>query len=70
LLQGGVVDDKDPAGLTVYFGGLLAGRTAIVDRFGTFELIVALGSGIVGYVNAYTIDRDGLRSDTVLLRIV
>ena len=70
LLQGSVTDDKDPAGLTVYFGGLLAGRTAIVDRFGTFELIVALGSGIVGYVNAYTIDRDGLRSDTVLLRIV
>ncbi len=70
LLQGSVTDDKDPAGLTVYFGGLLAGRTATVDRFGTFELIVALGSGIVGYVNAYTIDRDGLRSDTVLLRIV
>jgi hypothetical protein len=70
LLQGRVTDDKDPTGLMVYFGGVLAGQRAIVDRFGTFELIFQVGSGIVGYVDAYTVDRDGLRSETVVLRIV
>jgi len=62
---GHVLDDKPVAGLTVYFGGLLEGLTAQVDRFGMFELFVTLGPHPDGTATAYTIDGDGLRSETV-----
>ncbi|MHB0956491.1 MAG: hypothetical protein ACYC0X_10205 [Pirellulaceae bacterium] len=70
VFRGNVTDDKNPAGLKVYFGGLLAGRTTVVDQFSFFEILVSLGVGTVGYVTAYTIDGDGLKSNVVSYRIV
>jgi hypothetical protein len=67
--SGTVLDDKSVTGLTVDFGGLLAGRTAQVDQFGMFEIFVLLGSHPVGTISAYTIDLDGLRSQTVNLTL-
>lgn len=65
--SGRVLDDKDVAGLTIRFGGLLTGCTATVDEDGFFEYIAVLGFNPVGSVSAYTIDLDGLRSEIVSL---
>lgn len=67
--SGRVLDDKDVAGLTIRFGGLLNGCTATVDEDGFFEYIAVLGFNPVGSVSAYTIDLDGLRSETVSLLV-
>ena len=69
LFSGQVLDDKDVTGLTIYFGGVLAGRTATVNDEGFFELITMLDPEVSGYATAYTIDLDGLRSETVSLRV-
>ncbi len=63
--SGMVLDDKAVIGLTIHFGGLLAGHTTTVDANGFFEYLVILPRNAVGSVNAYTIDRDGLRSELV-----
>jgi hypothetical protein len=60
---GHVEDNTSVEGLTVYFGGLLRGRMAIVDPSGLFEIITSLGPNPLGYVSAYVIDGDGLRSE-------
>jgi len=67
--SGRVLDDKPVKGLTVYFGSLLQGHTAKVDRFGMFELIISLGSAPAGFVNVHTIDLDVLRSPTVSILV-
>ena len=61
-LQGSVLDDSSPAGLTVYFGGILNAQTT-TDENGAFELIVADSDLGVGWIYAHTVDVDGLASD-------
>ncbi len=67
--SGRVLDDKPVKDLTVYFGSLLQGHTTSVDRFGMFEILISLGAAPVGFVNAHTIDLDGLRSETVSILV-
>lgn len=69
LFSGRVLDDKDVTGLTVHFGGLLAGYSATVGEDGFFEFVSLLGPEASGTVSAYTIDSDSLRSETVSLWI-
>lgn len=54
---GSVTDDHLTQGVTVYFGGLLQGRTATVDpSTGTFSLTIVLPAGISGTVSAVAVD--------------
>jgi hypothetical protein len=69
LFSGRVLDDADVTGLTIHFGGVLAGRTATVNDEGCFELIITLGPGISGFATAYTIDRNGLKSEIESVRV-
>jgi hypothetical protein len=69
LFSGHVLDDKDVTGLTIHFGGVLAGQTATVNDEGSFELIITLDPGTSGFATAYTIDRDGLKSEIASVRV-
>jgi len=57
-LRGTVVDDQ-PAGLTVYFGGVVAG-SAVTWIDGTFSYVFTLQPGMGGTVHAGVMDDDGL----------
>lgn len=61
----GVVKDESPAGLIVTFGGLpsLEGQTAVVQRDGTFTLVIQLQPGEQGTATAMTTDWWGLDSN-------
>lgn len=59
----GTVTDENPEGLTVTFGGILQGYTAIVRADGTYSLTVQLPDGTEGYVSAQTVDDEGEASD-------
>jgi hypothetical protein len=58
----GRVQDENPAGLTVQFGGLLEGRTATVQADGTFMLSAQFEPGACGEVTAQVADVWGLLS--------
>ncbi len=60
----GKVEDENPAGLTVRFGGLNAakGHTAIADANGNFTITIDLGN-VTGEVWALTTDAEGLESN-------
>jgi hypothetical protein len=61
----GTVDDEDPAGLRVDFGGLpsVSGLPAIVGADGRFSTTIRLNPEDHGRVTAQTTDWWGLRSD-------
>jgi hypothetical protein len=65
--SGMVVDDQSVAGLTVTFGGLLAGYFAEVDSDSTFDLLIPEQQGAIGTVTAVTVDWDGLPSNVVMV---
>jgi hypothetical protein len=62
---GQVVDDASVAGLTVTFGGLLAGHTTTARADGTFDHVANLPSGTTGVVTATVTDRNGNTSEPV-----
>jgi hypothetical protein len=67
---GQVTDDKPTEGIKVFFGGVLQGRTTLVDQFGFFELIVQLPPpppGYTQYASAYAVDRDAMSSKMVVI---
>lgn len=61
----GTVNDEFAAGLTVTFGGLLAGNVATVASNNTFSLAVTLASGLTGYGTATVEDWWGQVSASV-----
>jgi len=63
----GTVNAPSPAGLVITFGGLpsLAGKTAVVQADGTFQLTVQLQPGESGTATAQTTDWWGQNSDVV-----
>ncbi len=66
---GQVVDDEDPAGLEVWFGGILEEEPSVyTDEIGFFELTVALGTRI-GTASAETEDRDGAPSNVATVEL-
>jgi len=65
--SGRVIDDESVAGLTVTYGGLLAGYFAEVDSDGTFDLLIPEQQGAMGTVTAVTVDWDGLPSNVVMV---
>ena len=69
VFSGTVVDDGDVEGLTVTFGGLLAGYTAIVNSNGVFTIEVSLDPDIYGTASAQVTDVEALTSDSVLVDV-
>ncbi len=69
LISGNVLDDKDPEGLTVVFGGLFAGQTDTVDGDHYFEAFLQLPLNVLGIATAQVTDSDNLTSDLVTLTI-
>ena len=63
VFTGTVIDDEEVAGLTVTFGGLLAGHTATVQVDGTFVFAHVFPPNTVGVVTAVVTDLDGLLSE-------
>ena len=59
----GMVMDEHAPGLTVTFGGILAGKQATVASNGTFSLTVVLAEGQEGTATARTIDWWGHESN-------
>jgi hypothetical protein len=57
----GTLLDGNPAGATIYFGGLssLSGKTTTVNSYGTFSLSVQLQPGESGYATAQAKDLAG-----------
>jgi hypothetical protein len=62
---GQVIDDLSVQGLTVTFGGLLAGHTVNVGSNGTFTHDASIPPGTTGVVSATVTDRNGLTSQPV-----
>lgn len=58
----GSVDDEAFIGLTVHFGGVLAGHSAVVDENGNFGIAVELSAEDDGLVTAMVLDQWGLQS--------
>lgn len=63
VFTGSVVDDEEVAGLTVTFGGLLAGHSTTVDVNGNFQFAYVFPPNTVGVVTAVVTDLDGLQSE-------
>jgi hypothetical protein len=63
IFTGTVLDDEEVAGLTVNFGGLLAGHSATVQVDGTFIFAHVFPPNTVGVVTAVVTDLDGLQSE-------
>ncbi len=61
---GQIIDDESVDGLIVHFGGVLEGRSTMVNPDGTFELIVLLDPNTVGIATAVVTDWDGITSET------
>ena len=61
----GYVTDEWTTGMTVNFGGVLAGQSTTVDSNGYFSLTVILPYGTSGLASAQTADVWGQLSDTV-----
>ena len=66
---GQVLDDKEVTGLVINFGGILAGKTAVVNEDGYFRLIIELPPNTGGFATAHTVDTDGLDSNTPQIQI-
>ncbi len=64
----GVVTDpnQDPTGLTITFGGVLAGQTVTVADDGTFTFSMPLPGGTSGNASAQTTDTTGAQSNVAV----
>ncbi len=63
MFSGRVTDDKSVDGLVVHFGGVLEGKSAVVNSQGQFQITVQLAPNVSGLATAVTTDRDGLSSN-------
>lgn len=68
--HGHVADVESAAGLTVTFGGLLEGYTAVTDSEGRFVLTVTMPEDTAGFATAQVIDSDGLNSDIRQVEVI
>jgi hypothetical protein len=64
VFTGTVVDNVSPTGLTIVFGGQLAGNTATVDAQGKFQLVMNYSPNLTGLITAITQDAEGNSSNT------
>ncbi len=67
---GKVTDDKDVNGLVVRFGGLLSGKTAVVNSDGFFFITATFPPNTTGGVTAITTDGDGLDSNQAFVWLI
>jgi hypothetical protein len=68
-LTGEVTDPNGLAGMSVTFGGLLAGRSTTVGADGSFIYIKQFPAGTQGTVSAYVTDSQGAVSNTAMVYI-
>jgi hypothetical protein len=65
--SGSVTDpNQNPAGLTIIFGGLLAGDSATVAVDGTFTLSAEIPANTSGTISAQTVDNAGIQSNVAM----